>query len=128
MKAPKKPTMLTPYVLVLRKSQRGIDGKIISYQGFVWPEKGEVKCPDWEPTDECGNGLHGLLWANGNWSLMAGYGQNKVAQVVKVYQYVKIGNDKIKFPSGEVIYTGELHDALRIILSDPYYPAKELAG
>ena len=29
-----------------------------SHGGFVWPETGLVTCPDWDPTDRCGGGLH----------------------------------------------------------------------
>lgn len=42
-------------VLVLRACKADMS----SYNDFVWPTIGPVKCPDWEPTDECGNGLHG---------------------------------------------------------------------
>ena len=40
-----------------------------SYNGFVWPESGPVECPDWVPTKECGSGLHGFLWGEGNSNL-----------------------------------------------------------
>ncbi|WP_445081510.1 DUF7666 domain-containing protein [Martelella alba] len=44
-------------VLVLRTC----NSDMTSRNDFVWPESGLVECPDWEPTEECGNGLHGLL-------------------------------------------------------------------
>ncbi len=37
-----------------------------SYNGFVWPKSGPVKCPDWKPMMQCGHGLHGLLWGEGS--------------------------------------------------------------
>ena len=50
-------------ILVLRTCGEG--GK--SHGGFVWPlEVGATAtAPDWEDTDECGNGLHGLPWGEG---------------------------------------------------------------
>jgi hypothetical protein len=47
-------------VLIVR--QVGAGGA--SSHGFVWPltEGAEVTCPDWEPTPECGHGLHGWPW------------------------------------------------------------------
>ena len=40
-----------------------------SYNGFIWPTSGHVSAPDWEPTNECGKGLHGFLWGEGNGDL-----------------------------------------------------------
>ena len=43
-----------------------------AYGGFVWPiEVGaEVVAPDWDPTPDCGGGLHGLLNGVGNGGLL----------------------------------------------------------
>lgn len=41
-----------------------------SYNNFQWPESGPVSCDDWDPTPCCGGGLHGLLWGEGNASLL----------------------------------------------------------
>jgi hypothetical protein len=41
-----------------------------SRNNFQWPLKGKVKCPDFEPTAECGHGLHGLLWGQGDSCLL----------------------------------------------------------
>ena len=71
-KTPKKPaakatTPDTPAkVLVLRACNA--DGT--SYNGFRWPTSGPVEAPDWKPTKKCGNGLHGLLWGVGDYSLV----------------------------------------------------------
>ena len=43
-----------------------VDARMRAYGGFVWPKSGPVSCPDWKPTHECGNGLHGLLEGFGN--------------------------------------------------------------
>ena len=42
------------------------DGK--SHGGFQWPMQigATVTAPDWEPTAECGNGLHGWLYGQGD--------------------------------------------------------------
>lgn len=41
-----------------------------AHGGFVWPKEGEVCAPDWRPDARCGNGLHGLLWGEGDGSLL----------------------------------------------------------
>jgi hypothetical protein len=51
--------------LVLRKCFRK-EGKLTSRNNFIWPEKGPVEAPDFEPTFKCGHGLHGLLWGAGS--------------------------------------------------------------
>lgn len=45
-----------------------------SYGGFQWPMMvgAEVGCPDWSAKAACGNGLHGLPWGCGDWSLLTG--------------------------------------------------------
>ena len=37
--------------------------------GFQWPESGYVEAPDWNIKPECGGGLHGWLWGQGDASL-----------------------------------------------------------
>ena len=49
-------------VLILRTCNKDMT----TYGGFKWPTSGEVVAPDWKPNAECGNGLHGLLWGEGN--------------------------------------------------------------
>lgn len=62
----------------VRSCRRNPDGKLESLhsdaKGFVWPEEvgSVVTCPDWDPHERCGGGLHGLrpgdddpgMWAN----------------------------------------------------------------
>lgn len=40
---------------------------------FIWPKSGFAEAPDWDPNpdEECGHGLHGLLWGNGDWSMLS---------------------------------------------------------
>ncbi len=98
-------------VLVLRTSDK--DGT--AYGGFKWPESGIVECPDWKENSECGNGLHGILWPEGNWSDIKEYDE-AIWQVVKVLEsdIVKI-EGKVKFPRGEVVYSGEFAIAFNMI-------------
>jgi hypothetical protein len=50
-------------VLILRR----IPQNRITHSGFVWPSGvgSFVECSDWEPTQKCGNGLHGWPWGFG---------------------------------------------------------------
>src|ERR1700730_4145684 len=35
-------------------------------EGFRWPESGLVEAKDWKPMKQCGGGLHGYLWGEGD--------------------------------------------------------------
>jgi len=103
------------HVLVLRTCDA--NGK--SHSRFQWPEKGPVECNDWDPTPRCGGGLHGLAWGDGDWSLLNSSHDAKW-QVVKVPEkdIVAIDGHKVKFPRGEVLYTGNMADAMAMVLAD----------
>jgi len=91
--------------------------------GFVWPTKGDVECPDWKANKKCGNGLHGWMWtpscniANSN-----GHHEKEGAKwlVVRVQSsdLVDLG-DKVKFRRGTVIFCGSFEDAIKKIQIDP---------
>ena len=81
-----------------------------AYGNFQWPlEVGaEVVAPDWDPTPECGGGLHGLLNGCGdgwllNWSSDAKW---IVAKVPKKAQMVDLG-DKVKVDRCKVVHVGD---------------------
>src|SRR5579859_3679560 len=76
------------------------DGK--SYGGFKWPKSGPVKCKDWKPQPTCGHGLHGLLWGEGDGSLLD-WSEDAAWLVVRVKraEVVDIGG-KVKVPGGVV--------------------------
>jgi hypothetical protein len=98
-------------VLVMRTC----DAKMRAHGGFVWPMSGPVECPDWKPVAECGNGLHGLLWGEGdasllNWSDDA----NWLVVEVAAADVVTI-NRKVKFPRGVVVYCGDSYGAGKFI-------------
>ena len=93
-------------VLVLRTSDK--DGR----GGFQWPQSGHVEASDWADDGKCGHGLHGLLWGCGN----AGYlstNSRAIWQVVRVLATdVREIGGKVKFPRGEVVYSGARHGAI----------------
>ena len=76
---------------------------------FQWPESGEVSAPDWKPTNDCGNGLHGFLWGEGDGNL-ASYDADKKWIVAEISEWIDLGG-KVKFPRATVCFTGSLHDA-----------------
>src|SRR5882724_9220378 len=43
----------------------------LAHNNFLWPSTGFVEAPDWRPTAECGNGLHGLLGGLGDPTLLS---------------------------------------------------------
>ncbi len=88
-----------------------------SHSDFVWPRQGRVECSDWDPAPKCGNGLHGLPWGNGDWSLLSS-ADDAIWQVVEVEtkDIVSIDNAKVKFPRGNVIYSGTRVDAIIRVL------------
>ncbi len=87
-----------------------------AHSGFKWPESGPVECADWDPTPECGNGLHGLLWGDGDWSLLNDDGKRKWLIVeVAADAIVSLGS-KVKFPRGNVVFCGGDVEAITKIL------------
>ena len=81
-----------------------------SHGGFVWPlEVGaKVVAPDWDPTPECGGGLHGLLNGCGNGRLLnwASSAVWVVAKVPKSAQIVDL-DGKVKVDRCEIIHVGD---------------------
>jgi hypothetical protein len=88
-----------------------------SYGGFRWPRSGPVTCSDWNPEAKCGNGLHGLLWGEGDGSAL-NWSEDAAWLVVRIIQAeaVEIGQ-KIKVPSGVVEFFGAAHEAVVLIQS-----------
>ena len=90
-------------VLVLRTCK----ADMMSHNGFVWPESGPVACADWRSVAACGNGLHGLLWGEGDGSLLD-WGETAKWLVVAVEGSGIVDlKGKVKFPSGEVVFCGD---------------------
>lgn len=90
-------------VLVLRTCAADLS----AHEGFIWPRCGDVEAPDWDPEARCGHGLHGFLWGEGD-GLLADHRPEALWLVVEVdaASIVKIDDQKVKFPRGNVIYCG----------------------
>jgi hypothetical protein len=95
---------------------RTVEADGTAHKGFKWPALGFVEAPDWEPTVECGHGLHGYLRGYGNASSIEWGG---MFQVVKVIESEIVDLDgKVKFPRCEVIFTGNQKDATDILVKE----------
>lgn len=98
-------------VLVLRCSSR--DGT--SYNDFRWPDSGEVAAPDWRNDTECGHGLHGWLWGEGDVRAATWHDQPDarwyIVEVLAV-DVVDLGG-KVKFPRGNVILRGSRDEVVK---------------
>lgn len=104
--------------LVLRVS--GPNGE--SHGGFVWPlEVGaEVVCPDWEDSSECGNGLHGWLYGQGDHGV-ASHCTTADAKwlVLEVASAdLRMLGGKVKFPRCVVRFVGGRADAAAYIIAN----------
>ena len=98
------------HVLVLKS----IAANMKAYGGFQWPESGAVSAPDWKPTEECGNGLHGWLWGAGDAGLRCMDDDAKWLVLSVPSDFVDLGQ-KVKFPSCEIKYLGDRETAVAII-------------
>ena len=95
---------------------RTCNSDMTSRNGFIWPKSGPVECPDWTPSLECGNGLHGALWGQGNGSLLD-WSLDAVWQVVQIEERVDL-DGKVKFPRGIVVHTGNRETATKYIIEN----------
>ena len=86
-----------------------------SYNNFQWPKEGPVEAPDWDPTPICGYGLHGFANGKGNLNLLS-WEPDALWQVVEVEDglIVDLG-EKVKYPKGNVIFSGDREGALKIL-------------
>lgn len=99
------------HVLVLKS----LPANMKAYGGFQWPESGAVSAPDWKPTKECGNGLHGWLWGAGDAGLRCEDDDAKwMVLSVQVDSIVDL-EGKVKFPSCLIAYMGDRETAVSII-------------
>jgi hypothetical protein len=99
-------------VMVLRTCK----SDMTAHGDFKWPESGPVAAPDWSPEKVCGQGLHGLLWGDGDWSLMSREIDAKWMIVeVDPAEIVDLGG-KVKFPRGNVVFCGNDAEAITRVL------------
>ena len=82
-----------------------------AYGGFQWPTEPDrgVEAPDWDSTPECGGGLHGALWGEGDGTHLARSGNwdglwSVVA--VRASTLVDLGG-KVKAPRAWVVHVGD---------------------
>ena len=110
-------TSLEPTTVLVLKT---VNMDMTAHGGFKWPESGVVEAPDWKDEAECGNGLHGLPWAEGNWALLEEDAPKKwlVVSVNKKDGYLEFGG-KCKFRRGTVIYCGEKAAAVAKVMCAP---------
>ncbi len=103
---------------------RTCDENLRSYGGFQWPASGEVSAPDWSPEPVCGQGLHGMLWGEGDSSLMDWEGDATwlVVEVEEANVVDLIG--KVKFPYCNVVFCGSRLDATSFLCSKLSNPSK----
>jgi len=112
-------------VLILRKCEK--DGS--SRNGFKYGQVGDtVTAPDWDPTPECGKGLHGLKQGNGDWGLLQG--DDWLVIEANDEDVVDIDKNKCKFRNGKILYRGDkegLHQYANVMATDSR-PAYEWAS
>ena len=76
-----------------------------SSHNFYYGNVGDiVTAPDWNPKPYCGNGLHGLLEANGEWMLL--YGDDWLVIEADKKDVVFIDKNKCKFHTGKILFRG----------------------
>ena len=90
-----------------------------SHSGFIWPGVGGIAtAPDWKDNTECGNGLHGWLYGQGDHSVSDHWNNADATWlVVEVAQaYIRMLGGKCKFPSGKVVFVGGKSEAADYII------------
>ena len=92
---------------------RTCSSDMTSYGGFKWPSSGEVIAHDWKNTTECGNGLHGLLWGEGDGSLL-NWSEDAKWLVCGIDSWVELYG-KVKSEKATVIYAGTRQEATLLI-------------
>ena len=97
---------------------RTVDANRRAHGGFQWPSEigARVEAPNWHPTSECGNGLHGLPWGEGDASLL----NNAADAIWQVVEYdgpdaIDLGG-KSKFPWCVLRYDGDRDGAIDYLL------------
>lgn len=95
---------------------------LTSLNGFTWPSEmgAEVVAPDWEATKECGNGLHGWLYGQGDIGC-----SNYWADADAKWLVLEVPSDtiimlegKCKFPRAIVRFIGSKSEAADFIYAN----------
>ena len=93
-----------------------------SKNGFVWPLQigAEVVCPDWIDNSECGNGLHGWLYGQGDHNV-SDYWADADAKwfALEVLDSdIRMLGGKCKFPRAVVRFVGTKSEAADFIVQN----------
>lgn len=115
--ATKAKTSKIQTALVLRCCKADMSSK----NGFVWPAVGGVAiAADWIDNTECGNGLHGWLYGQGDHSTSAYFSlaAAKWLVVEVAFSAIRMLGGKCKFQSGKVVFCGEKSEAAAYILKN----------
>jgi hypothetical protein len=113
-KSVKKAEVKTALVL------RTCSSDMSSQNNFVWPAVGEnAVCPDWINNTECGNGLHGWLYGQGDYSSSSYLDETAKWLVVEVELagVVMLGG-KCKFEKGIVRFVGDKKSATDYLMAN----------
>ncbi len=108
--------MIKTTALVLRTCSEDMTSK----NEFKWPQVGEVAtAPDWNPNNECGFGLHGWLYGQGNHSCSSFLNSTAKWLVVEVEEsgIIMLGG-KCKFESGTVRFVGDMLGATQYLAAN----------
>ena len=87
-----------------------------AYNGFKWPTEvgAKVTAPDWKPTNECGNGLHGWLNGKGDGSIGHIKDEGCIWMVLETDSYIDLV-DKVKFESCTILHVGDRLSATKFL-------------
>lgn len=89
---------------------------------FVWPKRGTVECPDWDPSPQCGRGLHAWRWVPSDDPHCVYYSQldDCIWLVIEVLEsdIVDLAG-KCKFRRGRVVFSGSFADAVNRLKRPP---------
>jgi hypothetical protein len=87
---------------------------------FVYPEKGLVTCKNWKNDENCGNGLHGFAWGEGQGELSHLNRKNAKWLVIGVNKkdgYVELSG-KVKFKKGYVLFCGSRSKTVKFLIEN----------
>ena len=97
-----------------------------STNNLIWPQSGYVMAPDWYPSVECGRGLHGLLWGEGDGHLLINTRNSKwLVAEVNLEDVIDL-NGKVKFPEAWVVHCGNQESATQYLYKAN--PSKRING
>lgn len=86
-----------------------------SSHGFIWPDVGGIaEAQDWDPNPQCGNGLHGWLYGQGDSDCRHGKDECFVLPEPAKWMVLEVATTdivdlggKCKFPRCKVLFAGE---------------------